>query len=669
MKKLLTGVLVFCFLSAQSQFTYDYLKAADGYFKKADYFSAADYYEKYLKVSKSKGKGKESQFNPYTIQTSSKKARDKVVLSSKEQALYNLAECYRLLHYPSKAEPVFKAVVDLNISEFSLATFHYATTLKLLEKYNEAEVQFKNFISNYRLDDSYSKTAKRELKNLEFIKTQMKRNVLKLFTVNKTMDHAASGATYATVYGSNSLMYFTSTRADSAAAKNNIHNNKIYQSTFSNGSYSNIELIKIPVENNMHQGVVSVSKDGNSMFLTQWTTIDGIKSSGIYFSKKDPLGWTKPVSIGDAVNVNGFSAQQPFLMSDGKTLVFSSNKEGGHGGFDLWSATVDAQGKASNVANLGKSVNTEYDEQAPFYHDASESLIFSTNGRIGMGGFDCFQSKGSLNSLSEPTNLGYPVNSVKDDMYLISKGSKKNILENVFFSSDRSAECCLELFALSKANVLKQVNGKIIACTDNKPVSGASVSIVDQSNNSIVYTKITGEDGAYSFMQDDYKPLKVMVKLEGFEDAALNFDGTNNDEIIVLNNPDICLTPIPVPEIVEGVLENVEFEFNQAKLLEGSYAMLDKVVEKLVKNPNMKIEISGHTDSKGLPELNMRLSEARAKACVDYLISKKIDSSRLTAKGYGETLPIAKNTNDDGSDNPEGRQKNRRTEFKIISNE
>lgn len=667
MKKILTGILSLFFLVSQSQFTYDYLKAADTYFKKADYFSAAEYYEKYIALGKTKTKG--NQYNPYTIQSSSKKAGDKVIVSSKEQALYNLAESYRLLHYPSKAEPVYKAVVELNSNEFPLATYYYGSTLKSLGKYSDAETQFKSFISTYKNDDSYLKSAKSELKNLEFITSQMKRKDIKLFTVNKTMDNLATGATYAPAYSVNNLVYFTSTRADSAAGKNNVHNNRVYQSSFSNGSFSNIELVKIPVENNMHQGVISISKDGNSMFLTQWATANGKKTSGIYFSKKDATGWSKLVSVGDAVNASGSSSQQPFLMSDGKTLIFSSNMNGGQGGFDLWSATVNAQGQASNVINLGKSINTEFDEQAPFYHDASSSLIFSTNGRIGMGGFDCFQSKGSLNNLGDPINLGYPVNSIKDDIYLISKGSKKNILENVIFSSDRSADCCLELFTLSKANVLKQVSGKVIACTDNKPVSGASVSIIDPSNNSIVYTKITGEDGVYSFMQDDFKPLKALVTFSGFEDASLQFNGSSDEEVTVLNNPDICLSPIPVPEIVEGVLENVEFEFYKYNLLEGSYAMLDRVVEKLNKNPKMIIEISGHTDSKGSPELNMKLSDARAKACVDYIVSKGIDALRVTAKGYGETKPIAKNQNDDGSDNPEGRQKNRRTEFKIISNE
>jgi OOP family OmpA-OmpF porin len=665
MKKILTGILSLFFLVSHSQFTYDYLKAADTYFKKADYFSAAEYYEKYIALGKTKNKG--NQYNPYTIQTTSKKSADKTVLSSKEQALYNLAECYRLLHYPSKAEPVYKAVVELNA--FPLATFHYGTILKSLEKFDDAETQFKTFLGNYKNEDAYNKTAQRELKNLEFIKTQMKRKDAKLFTVNKTMDNLATGATYATVYTNNNI-YFTSTRADSSASKNNIHNNRIYQSTYSNGNFTNVELVKIPSEANVHQGVITVSKDGNSMYLTQWSTINGAKVSGIYFTKKVGSQWSAPVSLGETVNVNGYNSQQPFLMSDGKTLLFSSNKEGGAGGFDLWSATVDAQGKASNVVNLGNTINTEFDEQAPFYHDASESLLFSTNGRVGMGGFDCFQSKGQLQNLSEPINLGYPVNSVKDDIYLVSKGSKKNVLENVFLSSDRSAACCLELFALSKANVLKQVNGKVIACNDHKPVSGASVSIIDPSNYSIVYTKITGDDGTYSFMQDDFKPLKAVVTFSGYEDASLSFNGSSNDEeLTVLSNPDICLTPIPVPEVEEGVLENVEFEFNKYVLLESSYVMLDKVVEKLNKNPKMIIEISGHTDSKGAPELNMKLSEARAKSCVDYILSKGIDSSRVMAKGYGETMPIAKNQNDDGTDNPEGRQKNRRTEFKIISNE
>jgi outer membrane protein OmpA-like peptidoglycan-associated protein len=132
--------------------------------------------------------------------------------------------------------------------------------------------------------------------------------------------------------------------------------------------------------------------------------------------------------------------------------------------------------------------------------------------------------------------------------------------------------------------------------------------------------------------------------------------------------PDLCLQPEP-PKVNETfVVENVYYDFDKANLKPESFPALDEIVRMLNTYPAMEIELSAHTDSKGTTKYNQRLSEARATSVVAYLVSKGIDPSRLKAKGYGETMPIAPNKNDNGSDNPEGREKNRRTEFKVLKN-
>ena len=173
------------------------------------------------------------------------------------------------------------------------------------------------------------------------------------------------------------------------------------------------------------------------------------------------------------INADGYNTQQPFVTPDGKYLLFSSNRNGGQGGYDLWYAPLE-NGKPGTPQNMGAVINTSYDEQAPSYHEASGSLIFSSNGRVGMGGYDFFQSKGSMGNWGEPENLGYPVNSVKDDIYFTSRGPAKNILEDVVLSSDRDAACCLELFSLKKIRPLKRISGRIISCDPSKPLAVAT---------------------------------------------------------------------------------------------------------------------------------------------------------------------------------------------------
>jgi len=663
MKKIfLTATVIACLASAKGQFTYDYLKAADNYFKKGDYYSASLYYEKYLSTGKSKNNT--SDFKPYTVQASSKKAQGAV--TSQQQALYKLAESYRHLNYYVKAEPVYKQVIDWHTSQFPLAPYHYAVTLRAQAKYEEAASALQAFLASYRQQDSYSETARRELQNLQFIQEQLTRKDLALYTVHKFgSDLNATGATYAPVVMGNTL-YFTSTRPDSAAAKNAVHDNRLYQAAFAEGVVSGISKVSLPQQKEVHQGVVSMSADGSALFITRWMTQGGKKLSQLYSSQKTEIGWSEPVLLPEPINAPGANTQQPFVTPDGKYLLFASDRAGGLGGFDLWMAELDASGVPQNPVNLGAAINTPFDEQAPYYHAPSQTLVFSTNGRVGMGGFDFFYSQGTIGSWGAPVNFGYPVNSVKDDIYFASQGDAKNILGSVLLSSDRAAECCLELFFLKKARPLKQLTGLVAACDTDQPLAGATLSIVDR-NNQTVFTTTVGADGRYALTLEEYAPLKAIATKEGYRPDTLAFGAPQDAAAERLTNPVLCLKKVPVVGTTE-VMDHIYYQFNKAYLLEASFAALDKLVQLLKENPAMVIEIGGHTDSKGNDRYNRKLSEQRAQSVINYLIQKGIAKERLQAKGYGESQPIAPNQHPDGSDNPEGREKNRRTELKILSN-
>ena len=657
-KYFVTAAAIFAITVVKAQFAYDYQRAANDYYAKGDYHSATVYYEKYLKD----GKGKDGPaYDPYTIQKMTK--QEKAEMISKQQSIYNLAESYRLLNFHVKAEPHYKEAISFDKSAFPLAKFRYASTLRALEKFDEAEKYFREFLSEYTVDDMHKETAQREVNNIGFIKKQLSRGDLALFTVKKAPGAInTTGASYAPVLLTNSFL-FTSTRPDSSAVKNNIYINRIYSGDLKEGGVENIQRLDIPQDIDIHQGSVSFSPNGNIMYLTRWTISGNQKKTAIYTSRKNAKGWDEPIMLDASINAPGFNTQQPFVA--GNMLYFASDKPGTAGGFDLWSATLDAAGTPSNPQNLGSAINTRYDEQAPYYHTPSATLVFSSNGRIGMGGYDFFSSAGAPGNWSEPANFGHPVNSVKDDIYFTSKGAAKNILENIYFSSDRSAECCLELFTLKKVKPLTTVSGLVVSCNGNVPINGATVSIVDTVSNKTLFTRVTGTDGKYSLELDEIIPLKAVASAEGYLPNAVHFTKPAVDNI-VLNNPTICLFDAPKTSGGTVAVDNIYYDFNSATLRDESFPVLDQLVSMMNENKDMKLEIGAHTDSKGTEVYNLKLSDARAKSVIDYLISKGIAPDRLESKGYGESKPVADNANADGTDNPEGRQKNRRTEFKIL---
>lgn len=663
MKKIfLVTTVFFAAASLKAQFVYDYVKAADEYFQKGDYASAAQYYEKYFDDSKG---ANQNEFKPYTPQNASKKKA--ATATTKEQAQYRLAESYRMLNYPAKAEVHYKKSMDISKTQYPLAQYHYAAQLRALGKYAEAEQNFRGFLAAYSNNDEFRKNAERELKNLQFIQVQLNKKDLKYFTVVKAPAALnTTGANYAPAWLNANTLLFTSTRPLDSTSKNNKYTNRVFQAVYSDGNLGEISKTDLGQDNDMQQGVVSMTPDGNTMFLTRWGVASNKKEARLYSSHRNNDGWSNPEKLDDKINADEYHTQQPFVTPDGKYLVFSSNRPGGQGGYDLWYAPLE-NGKPGSPQNMGAVINTPHDEQAAFYHEASQSLIFSSNGRVGMGGYDFFQSKGYFGNWAEPVNLGYPVNSVKDDIYFTSRGTAKNILENVVLSSDRDNACCLELYSLKKIRPLKQISGKVISCDPAKPLGDAVVNIVDASNNTI-YKATTKPDGTYSFTVEDHQNVKINAEATGFISNSVNVTTPADIEQETMVYPDLCLKPEPPKVDEKFVIENVYYDYDKYELKPESYPALDVLVRMLNYYPEMVIELSAHTDSKGSDKYNMTLSEKRAQSVVAYLIEKGIAPERLVAKGYGETQPIAENTIN-GKDNPDGRQKNRRTEFKVLKNE
>ncbi|WP_207495240.1 OmpA family protein [Aridibaculum aurantiacum] len=654
-----------CFMLVQAldaQFAYNYLKAADDYYKKGDYFSAAQYYERALGQKPSKL----DKVDPYKIESLKKEAQTNTA-SNREQVLYKTAESYRMVNNYLKAEPYYKEAADLAPAAFPLARYWYGKSLRYNSRFAEAEAALTQFLQEFTSTDEQAADARKEIANLQFIQKELRKDT-SVYTVQKiSADAYTNGADYAPSLMNNSTLVFTSTRADEKATKNTPHLNRLYKGTAGTGVTFAATKVEVPQALDVHQGVATFTPDGNTMYLTRWTGLNGRNTASIFTSTKTGDTWSEPTPLKGDVNVEGYSSQQPFVSADGKYLFYASNKPGGKGKFDLYVTPVEGSGVSTN---LGDAINTEDDEQAPYYHPGSGSLIFSSKGRVGMGGFDFYQAKGTVGSFATPVNLGYPVNSVKDDIYVVSTGDKY-VLDNIYFSSDRSSVCCLEMFTLNKKRFKKTIFGLVVDCKTGEPVAGASVRILDSINNQQVVTLTTGTTGKYELTLDEYQPLQLTASAEGFTaPKSIHFNAPANDEVNTLVNPTVCLVkpePVVPYEVEKPVLmNNIFFEFDRYKLLPTSYPKLNELVALLKEYPKAEVEIGAHTDGLGDDSYNMQLSELRAKSVVEYLVTQGIEEGRLRAKGYGETMPVAPNKTASGKDNPEGRAKNRRVEFKVL---
>ena len=650
-----------------AQYVSDFKRTADAFYEKGDYYSASLYYEKYLNT-KQAAAGNGSNYKPYALQIASKSGKKEV--ASYEGAIVRLAESYVGYNDFANAERYYAIATSFDTADYPLTRYWYAVTLRANTKYADAETQLGEFLEGYRRNDEYVDKAKRELANCQFIQEQLanKKNTLTVRKMSSFINQG--GATYAPLWLNDNTFLFTSSKADSAmivkSKGKNPYFNNLYRANLTDTSFSRPEKVEVAV-GDMQQGVASFTPGEKKMFLTRWEQKEGKNRGAIYMSEKSAGNWSEPVKLNGNINIEGYSSIQPFVTGDGKYLVFSSDRPGGVGKYDLWYCLLDASLTPGSATNMGTTINTKDDEQAPYFHTASSTLVFASNGRVGMGGYDLFKTNGDFRNWSEVKNMGFPVNSTKDDIYFFSKG-KKYMMSDVYFSSDRNSVCCLELYDAKKVNLF--VTGKVLDCVTKEPMVGAKISVVDTVLNKVIYSQQLDATGSYGFEMEEYQPLKLVAEKQYYYPRSMHFYQPGVPGADTLFNPALCMphedTAKPYPVGKPVVMKDIYYDFDKATLRPESYPVLDTLAKVLRMYPKMEIEIGSHTDSKGTDAYNMKLSAARAKSCVDYLIKVGIESERMHSMGYGESMPVAPNTTPGGKDNPDGRALNRRTEVKVL---
>lgn len=456
-------------------------------------------------------------------------------------------------------------------------------------------------------------------------------------------------------------LYFTSVRKggfdykDSKSAENDFGED-IYYSKLIDDTWSTPELLPRPINSEANDFGSAFTGDGQTMVYVRCDENKGVGSCDLYITQLVGTEWSEPQNMGNVVNSEDWESQ-PTINSDGNRIIFTSTRSGGYGGSDLYMTEKNHLGLWGIPQNLGSTINTPLSDNSPFLAADGKTLYYSTIGHPGFGGADIYYAVFEEGKWSKPINLGKPINSEGDDTNFSISASGL-----AYFASSRLDPANFDLFQVELPDFLKPkptiiVQGLVTNAVNEQPL-GALVLIEDINTGELIATNKSNEaSGEYLVVLPAGRDYSVSASAEGFFFYSQSFELPKDTAYAEIVN-DIALEPIEKGTKV--VINNVFFELGKAELKPISYVELSKGVDLMKKNTSMIIEVGGHTDNQGSDEANLSLSARRAQAVVDYMVLAGIDKSRLIAKGYGETVPIADNST------KEGRAKNRRTEFVIV---
>lgn len=485
-------------------------------------------------------------------------------------------------------------------------------------------------------------------------------------------------------------IFYTSRRSNSIGGKrdpsDNAYLEDLYNSVKVDGKWQAAKQLSKNVNTEGHDAVAGLSSDGSKLYVYRSAPED---NGDIYESTLFGADWEPPVRLNKYINTR-FQEGSVSLSFDGKRLYFVSKRMLGFGSSDIYYSDLDINGNWGPSKNIGPVINTKYPEDGAFMHPDGTTLYFSSKGHGSMGGYDIFKSTLINGKWQTPVNLGYPINGPDDDVYFVVSGSGNR----AYFSSNKAGGYGEhDLYKITflgpekqpLANTLDQLIGiRAVPVSNYKTEdtigvksakltilkglvrdekSGnaldAIIELVDNEKNEVLAIfKSNSSTGKYLVTLPSGRNYGVIVKASGYLFHSENFmlpEMTEFQEFVL----DFDMKKLEIGSIV--VLKNIFFDSDKSEIKPESESELNRLIKLLNDNPKAKIEISSHTDDQGSNEYNQKLSEQRSASVIAYLKNQGVSEGRLVAKGYGESKPLVPNTDE------ESRQKNRRTEFKILA--
>ncbi len=598
--------------------------------------------------------------------------------NEKKYISFQMAQCARRTGNYRQAENYFKRTVKMRYDD-PIALLYLAQAQQNLAKYDDAKENFTKYSKIVPGDVRGNEGFEGCLYAMEMIANPTQYIVENAKTIN------SRGLDYSPAWGKKdySVLFFSTTRegvigtrtsdqtgqyfADIWATEIEKKRKKRSRSTkkkegpkwvspVSLGEFGSSDKGEETINTKHEEGAVSLNPRANVMYYSRAVyekkVYDGRR---IFVSKRKGGGWEEgreivfPYDNGDTTNFIDYV--HPAIHPDEKTLFFVADLEGGYGGTDIWYSIYDKRKKKwTKPMNAGPEVNTEGNEVFPTVH-LDGTLFFSSTGHSGLGGYDLFRAEMKTNRYGDVKNMGVPVNSSYDDFGLIFKG---NDYREGFMTSNRKGGKGLDdIYKVKLLGTLFKVHGQLIDTETNEPMPGVTVKL--EGSNGQVIDVSTDKDGNYAFDPEQLEKdvdYDLSFIADGFKGNVQKFSTKNltiNDfektdegylrEVEV--NTELIRDRLPV------VLPHIEYDFSSADLRPSAMVDLDHLARVLQTNPELRIKLRAHTDHIGNDSGNQELSQKRAQACVDYLISKGIASERLEAEGMGESEPYTM-TEEDG---------------------
>jgi len=653
LKKLaLTTIAIMAFVfsvSAQK----NYLKDADVAYENHQYFNAIELYKQaYTKVKKADAKAK---------------------------ILFRTANSYQQINDLKGAETYYNKAIKAKYPD-PVAILNLADVLKAQQRYPEAIVEYNNYKKEMPSDPRGENGVKscelaqqwKDAKNTPETRLKVE-NMALINSKESDFSPAYADKKFTT-------LYFTSTRQGAQGSidvTTGQNHSDLYEAKLDkNGKWSTPVALATSAVSKMNEGGAYVSKKGDVMFMTRCPEAKNKQlKCQLYVCKKQGPSWGDPVLL--PFNIDTISFRHAVISADGNTLYFDSRLPGGVGGNDIWMCTMDAKAKEwGQPVNLGPQVNTAGNEGYPYIADDNKTLYFSSDTHLGMGGLDLFKAeKGADGKFTKaPENLKSPMNSAGDDFGIIFEGKK---MKGYFTSNREGGKGSDDIYSFILPPLNFNLTGTVVSEENNEPITNALIHLKGSSGD--MYEFKTAADGKYNFKLKENTSYEVTVATDkstvsqsfklGFlankDMGKLTTVDENESKDFV---KDFALTPVKA----EIRFPAVQYDLGKATLRPESKDSLNFLYQTLIDNPTIVIELQAHTDSRGNNKANQKLSEERAKSCVDYLnIEKKIPLERLKSKGWGEEKLLIKDVVINKAKTKEEKealhQKNRRTVFRIVS--
>jgi len=397
------------------------------------------------------------------------------------------------------------------------------------------------------------------------------------------------------------------------------------------GNLSRPYFFAYSIDSKGNEGGLAFTADEKTVYYTK-SAEGNTANYQLYRSSFDAKKYTWTNEVAVDFNSVSYSIENPSISSDGKKIYFSSNMPGGFGGYDVYEAEINAEGLPVNPKNLGSTINTSNDEKFPYASPSSKEIYFSSNGHSGYGGQDIFVSKIKRTRFTTPLNLGKTINSSADEVSFILATKTRG-----YVTSNRAGSVgSYDIYRFELQKNVSTLKGGVSEKQSKIVLPNTQITLVDEDGQEIA-TQVSNNNGGYNFEVEPLESYSIVAKKDGYLDFELPIITANGNSI---SNIELDQKKA---EIVENtiVIENIYFDFNKASIRTESTLSLNKILEVLNANPEMKIAINAHTDSRGSDKYNMILSEKRAQEAKQYLIKKGINQDRLEAKGYGETKPLS----------------------------